>query len=214
MALYRFKVSFEDLDDISREIEIKSTQSFEKFHQIIHESIGFNPEFSSSFYMSNDHWIKGTEITYLPNEKREKQGIVLMSNARLSDYIEDPFQRIYYVFDHQKPYTFLIQLLKILVDFDKKIEFPIITKTIGQAPKQFGIIAPIIPDEELDLDFMADMDESEEPEIADELGLDLGEVDAVSDNPDGESESNSESEDEETSEFESFDDDDFKKEEY
>lgn len=215
MALYRFKVSFEDYDDVSREIEIKSTQTFEKLHQIIHQSIGFNPEFASSFYMTNDNWIKGTEITYLPNEKRIKQNIALMSESRLSNFIEDPFQRIYYIFDHAKPWTFQIQLVKILIDFDKNMEYPIVTKTIGIAPKQFGIIAPVIADDEMDLDFLAALDEGEEPEETDLLGLDIEEVDAVSSVLNGESEEeSSEEESVDSPEFESFDDDDFKKEEY
>ncbi|WP_379089221.1 hypothetical protein [Pedobacter sp. UC225_65] len=29
MAIYRFKISFEDFDDVVREIDIKTTQTFE-----------------------------------------------------------------------------------------------------------------------------------------------------------------------------------------
>ncbi len=54
MALYRFKVTFEDYDDVTREIDIKSTQTFEDLHRAIHQSTGYNGEFPSSFYISND----------------------------------------------------------------------------------------------------------------------------------------------------------------
>ena len=65
MAVYRFKVSFEDYDDVVREIDIKSTQTLEDLHRAIHASTVYNPEQSSSFYVSNDQWIKGEEIAYL-----------------------------------------------------------------------------------------------------------------------------------------------------
>ena len=42
MAVYRFKVAFEDHEEIYREIEIKSTQNFEDFHSIILKSVDFD----------------------------------------------------------------------------------------------------------------------------------------------------------------------------
>ena len=45
MAVYRFRVSFEDNEEIYREIEIKSFQNFEDFHNVITQSIGFSRKF-------------------------------------------------------------------------------------------------------------------------------------------------------------------------
>ena len=36
MAIYRFKISFEDFDDVVREIDIKTTQTFEDLHRAFH----------------------------------------------------------------------------------------------------------------------------------------------------------------------------------
>ena len=65
MAIYRFRVSFEDYDDIERDIDIKSNQTFEDLHRAIHQSTGYQVEASSSFYVSNDQWIKNEEIAFL-----------------------------------------------------------------------------------------------------------------------------------------------------
>jgi hypothetical protein len=43
MALYRFRITFEDYDDVTREIDIKSNQYFEDLHNAIHQSTGYNP---------------------------------------------------------------------------------------------------------------------------------------------------------------------------
>ena len=56
MAIYRFKVAFEDNEDVYREIEIKSAQNFEDFHNVILQSIDFDNIHDSSFYISDDHW--------------------------------------------------------------------------------------------------------------------------------------------------------------
>ena len=62
MAIYSFKISFEDFDDVVREIDIKTTQTFEDLHRAFHRSTGYDAEKSSSFYISTDNWIKGDEI--------------------------------------------------------------------------------------------------------------------------------------------------------
>ena len=49
MALYRFRVTFEDYDDVVREIDVKSNQTFEDLHRAIHKSTGYNSDYSSSF---------------------------------------------------------------------------------------------------------------------------------------------------------------------
>lgn len=138
MAVYKFKITFEDYDEVTREIEIKSNQTFEDFHNAIHKAIGFDGNFPSSFYMSNDFWHKGKEITLKENSIKNKEKTVLMNTSLLKNFIEDPHQKIYYIFNHDNPWTFLIELLKITIQEDPKITYPICTKSQGEAPKQFG----------------------------------------------------------------------------
>ncbi|HEY0176461.1 MAG TPA: hypothetical protein VGC08_08785, partial [Pedobacter sp.] len=95
MAIYRFRISFEDYDEVIREIDIKSTQTFEDLHKAVHRSTGYSTEKSSSFYVSSDHWIKGDEIAYLPHQRKIDRGVALMENAKLSSFIEDPHQKFY-----------------------------------------------------------------------------------------------------------------------
>ena len=40
MAIYRFKLSFEDYDEVVREIDIKTTQTFEDLHKALHRTTG------------------------------------------------------------------------------------------------------------------------------------------------------------------------------
>nr|WP_315420320.1 hypothetical protein [uncultured Pedobacter sp.] len=136
MAIYKFRITFEDFDDVVREIDIKSNQTFEDLHKAIHRSTGYNAEKPSSFYVSTDNWLKGDEIAYLPNE-RKKDRVVLMENSKLSGFIEDPHQKFYYIYNFDRPYDFHVELVKIILDADPNIEYPFLAKSTGEAPKIF-----------------------------------------------------------------------------
>lgn len=168
MALYRFKVTFEDYDDVTREIDVKSNQTFEDLHRAIHQSTGYNCEFPSSFYISNDQWIKGEEITYLPNQRRIDRGVVLMDKVKLSNRIDDPHQKFYYTFNFDRPFDFHVELLKIILDETPGTVYPAIIKSTGEAPKQFGNVfnPTILPPVSEEFDFLNELEFA--PEDAEE----------------------------------------------
>jgi hypothetical protein len=214
MALYRFKVTFEDYDEVSRDIDIKSNQTFLDLHKAIHQSTGYNPEFPSSFYISNDQWIKGEEITYLPNQRRIDRGVSLMEKVKLSSFIDDPHQKFYYTFNFDRPYDFHVELMKIILDEAPGVTYPAIIKSVGEAPRQ--IIPGVIPTDlpvatgDDDFDFLNEMaynhDDADEFSEVDETGA------VVADSPD-----ESEEEDEFGSEFaddENFEDDSKSRDDY
>ena len=162
MALYRFKVTFEDYDDVSRDIDIKSNQTFLDLHKAIHQSTGYNPEFPSSFYISTDQWIKGEEFTYLPNQRRIDRGVKLMEKVKLSSFIDDPHQKFYYTFNFDRPYDFHVELMKIILDETPGVTYPAVIKSVGEAPRQIipGVIPtdlPIATGDENDFDFLNEM---------------------------------------------------------
>ncbi|WP_423147718.1 IS1096 element passenger TnpR family protein [Rubrolithibacter danxiaensis] len=180
MAIYRFRVSFEDYDDVIREIDIRSTQTFEDLHYAIHRTTGYNAEQSSSFYVSNDHWIKNEEIAFLPTQRKIDRGVTIMSNTKLSRFIDDPHQKFYYTYNFDRPYDFHVELIKILEE-EKGKEYPTIIKTVGEAPKPLGAIqAPPNSGEEEDFDFLNEMDvepeDTEDFETVDDLGIEVPDV--------------------------------------
>ncbi len=164
MALYRFRVTFEDYDDVTRDIDIKSTQTFEDLHRAIHQSTGYNCEYSSSFYISNDQWIKGEEITFMPNQRRIDRGVALMDKVKLSNRIDDPHQKFYYTFNFERPFDFHVELLKIILEENPGTTYPAVVKSTGEAPKQFGNVfnPTILPPASEDFDFLNEMEFSEE----------------------------------------------------
>ncbi len=179
MALYRFRVTFEDYDEVIREIDIKSNQTFEDLHRAIHQATGYNSEYPSSFYISNDQWIKGEEITFLPNQRRIDRGIALMDKVKLSSRIDDPHQKFYYTFNFDRPFDFHVELLKIILEETPGTVYPVIVKSVGEPPKQFGnltgAVAPPAVSEEFD--FLNELAFSEED--AEEGFNEISEVDEL-----------------------------------
>ncbi|PTQ99315.1 pRiA4b ORF-3-like protein [Mucilaginibacter yixingensis] len=172
MAIYKFRVTFEDYDDVVREIDIKSNQTFLDLHKIIQQSTGYNAELPSSFYVSNDQWTKGEEITYLPNQKRIDRGIALMEKVKLSSFIDDPHQKFYYTYNFDRPYDFHVELIKILDDAPG-VTYPIIAKSTGEAPRQLTAASfnpTTAPADNEDFDFLNEMEYApEDAEDFDEL---------------------------------------------
>ncbi|MFZ7116673.1 MAG: IS1096 element passenger TnpR family protein [Bacteroidota bacterium] len=163
MATYRLRVIIEDHEEVVRDIEIKSTQTFEELHHAIHTSIGFDGSKSASFYMSDDNWKKGKEITNKDLTEAETETKAKMKNARLCDFIIDPHQKIYYVFD-LGVWTFRIELVKINREEDQHAKYPRCIKSSGEAPKQYGnTLAAALPIPE-DFDSLEDLDDAEDDE--------------------------------------------------
>jgi hypothetical protein len=210
MAVYRFRVSFEDYDEVIREIDIKSVQTFKDLHFAIHQSTGYDVEKSSSFYVSNDQWIKNEEIAYLPSSKKSLDKITLMEEAKLSRFIDDPHQKFYYIYNFEKPFDFHVELIKIL-DNNPNAIFPSLFRSVGEAPK----ITPIIiatSDLDMDLDDdVSDFFNEEHVVVADED--ELNELKGIEGDalPDEEADEDDEFKDE-FSDSEAFDEDDFEKE--
>ncbi len=160
MAVYRFRVNFEDYDDIVREIDVKSNQTFLDLHHAIHKSTGYNPDYPSSFYISNDQWTKGEEITFMPNQRKIDRGIALMEKVKLSSFIDDPHQKFYYTFNFDRPFDFHVELMKIILDESPKAEYPQVVRSVGEAPKQFGNVfnPTILPPTTEEFDFLNEME--------------------------------------------------------
>ena len=63
--IYRFRIVLDNdsEDDIFREIEIRETDTFEDLHNTITQSFGFDGSEMASFYVSDDEWNQGEEIS-------------------------------------------------------------------------------------------------------------------------------------------------------
>lgn len=166
MAIYRFRVTFEDYEDIYREIDMPSKSTFLELHAAIHKTTGYNQDVSSSFYVSNDQWKKGTEIAFLPTDRKTASGVLKVEEVKMSKFIDDPHQKFYYIYNFDRPYDFHVELIKILKEEDGK-EYPALFKSVGEAPKSAAAsLFPVATDAD------DDDDEDDVPVDDTEYGVD------------------------------------------
>lgn len=145
MSVYKFRLLFDEVEDFVRDYEILSNQTFEDFHNIIIKTInGLNNLELASFYTTDRKWEKTQEITLIDmsdNEAPEENRPLIMSNAILSNFIDDPHQRMIYEYDFLLLKTFYIELLKVTEE-NPKITYPICTHSVGELPKAITNIQP------------------------------------------------------------------------
>jgi len=129
MLIYRFKIVSDDNDKFYREIEIKPGNSFEDFHQAIQDCVSFEKGEMASFYICDSKWNKLQEIALCDvsdpdaTDNTEDIKVPEMSEVKLKDCINDPSQRMIYVYDFLKMHTLYIELSKI-TEGDSKIKYP------------------------------------------------------------------------------------------
>ncbi len=166
MIIYKFKTSFEDYDDFLREIELRADQTFEDFHQAILGNLGLDPGMLASFFICDHRFRKQKEIQLTDidpaapvgeeEEEDEAPGtesnVLLMHECFLKDYIDDPHQRLLFVYDYLNRWTFYIELVKIM-PAGKNQTYPRFSKSRGPVPLELVATPKQIPGVETPKDF-------------------------------------------------------------
>ncbi len=132
MAVYKFRVTFEDDDQIHRDVEISSTQNFTDFRQAILSAYNISKDWDSVFYVSDDKWHKVTDVVSFPKETKADD--VVSGKQKLVKFIDDPHQRFLYSVRALTEVVFLVELMKILPD-SPKTTYPRTAATAGEFPK-------------------------------------------------------------------------------
>lgn len=180
-AVYKFRVIFEEYDYISRDIEIRAVQTFDDLARAINSSIGYDHANGASLFISDEHWKKGQEFSS-KIEKKER-GLYPMKNSRLTDHINDPHQKLYYIIYSEPVWEFFVELIKILKD-DSGGSYPRCVREAGAAPKQSGVTVLVSEAGDLDLPDELSLPEGEniggESEESPELET-VGETEPTSD---------------------------------
>lgn len=138
MAVLRFRVYWEEDDATYRDIVIRHTQNFKEFHEAILKAYEFDNKHKATFYRSNDHWQRGREITLEKYEKEYKVDPLLMEDTTVGSEIREPNQKFVYMYDFNKGWTFLVELINVSKDESSKISYPSAVRSEGIAPSQYG----------------------------------------------------------------------------
>jgi hypothetical protein len=164
--IYRFRIILDNdtEDDIFRDIEIRKTDTLEDLHNAITQSFGFDGSEMASFYLSDNDWNQGEEIS-LFDVSDSLESVRLMHETTIESVTNEDNTKLIYVYDFLSMWTFLVELGEI-VDEAEGADYPNLLFVHGQIPteapvKEFSTEADDDFDEyndEIDLDGYEDLD--------------------------------------------------------
>ena len=138
MAILKFRVYFEEDESIYRDIVIRHTQTFQDLHDAILKSYEFDNKHKATFFRSNDHWQQGREISLEKYDKQYKAPPLIMNETTIGSEIRDPNQKFIYLYDFNKNWSFLVELINVSKEENPKISYPSMVRTEGIGPSQYG----------------------------------------------------------------------------
>lgn len=152
--IYRFRVILDnDTDeDVFRDLEIRETDTLEDLHNIINQSFGFDGTEMASFYISDDTWNQGDEISLF--DLSEDASVKLMSETAINSIVHEMQTKLIYIYDFYNLWTFYVELAEI-VDETEGADYPKLMFVKGQIPE-------VAPEKFFEADDIDEFDEFED----------------------------------------------------
>jgi len=159
--IYRFRIILDNdtEDDVFRDLEIREGDTLEDLHNTITQSFGFDGSEMASFYMSNEAWEQGEEIS-LFDMSEGINSVKLMSNTKINEVVHEAQTKMIYVYDFMSMWTFFVELAEI-VEVAEGTDYPNLMFVNGQ-----------VPDNAPDKTFEAESFDDEFSEFEDDLDID------------------------------------------
>lgn len=138
MAGLKFRVLLDtsDSNEIFRDLLIDESTDFETLYRAILDAYQFSDDQMASFYMSNENWDKGHEISIFDmgfGEETDQIMPSVMKTSILKDYIHTEDQKIILVHDFIRMWIFLIELIEVQ---EEAPESPKVVLSVGNAPAE------------------------------------------------------------------------------
>jgi hypothetical protein len=161
MAILKFRIYLEEDDAVYRDVVIKHTQTFQDLHYAILKAYEFDNKHQATFYRSNDNWQRGREISFEKYDKSYKVEPLIMSKTTIGSEIRDTNQKFVYVYDFNKNWTFLVELINVSKEENHKITYPAVSRTEGIGPQQYGTKS-LLGDKFVDIEEKYDLNQGTE----------------------------------------------------
>jgi len=133
---FRVLLDSEKKEEIFRDILISDTDNFESLYKAILEAFALKGDQMASFYVSNDNWDKGHEISLMDmsyGDDAVDEPSAVMKDAIIKNFLEEPDQKFILVYDFMRMWIFLVEL----IGFDRtEPETPQLLLAMGTAPKE------------------------------------------------------------------------------
>ncbi len=132
--IFTFRIVSDEVDNFKREIQIDASATFLDLKKAICESVCYDKNQMSSFFLCDEEWEKEKEITSEDMDTDADQEVWLMDESVLGDFIDDEGQKLLYVFDYFTERAFFIEMTSRVPG--KTLREPFCSLSVGQAPAE------------------------------------------------------------------------------
>ncbi|MDO6738242.1 IS1096 element passenger TnpR family protein [Wenyingzhuangia sp. 2_MG-2023] len=130
--IYKIRVVLDTKEDVIRTLLVDSSTTLEEFHKLIAKVFGFNGQEMASFFRSDDEWNQGEEIPLCSMD--DAPDALCMSTTTLEKNIEDPEEKLIYLYDYMNMWTFYCELIEVTKTTENEI--PKLILSIGDTPEK------------------------------------------------------------------------------
>lgn len=164
--IYRFLLLSGENEEFSREVELKSTQTFQELHQAIRDNCKYRSDEMASFYICNEDWEKEKEVTMFSFDDENADSLTM--DQPISNLVTEKNQKLIYIFDFYNERGFFVELIAIHHETDG-IAYPRWVHSAGNPPEQFMDISMFDNEFEDEYDFDEDFDPEDSDYNTDEF---------------------------------------------
>ena len=154
--VYKFTILSDEVDNFVRIISIDSEATFFDLHNAILDSVNYEKNQMTSFFMCSDNWEKEQEVTLVEMESSSEYDNLVMEDTKLEDLVTEENQKLLYVFDMMSDRVFFMEMTDIIPR--KTLDKAVIETVEGEAPIQImadeGLI--VAPKASIDENFYGD----------------------------------------------------------
>ena len=156
--IYKFTVLSDEVDNFVRVIKIDPEATFFDLHNTILESVKYDKNQMTSFFICSDEWEKEQEVTLIEMDSSSEYDNLVMDKTKLEELLDDEKQKLLYVFDMISDRAFFIELTEIIPG--KSVSKPEVVSIEGKAPQQIMAeeAITVAPKLNLDENFYGDED--------------------------------------------------------
>jgi Plasmid pRiA4b ORF-3-like protein len=134
MSLFKFRVVWDDDDNISRDIEILSGQTFMDFHLFIQKSFALNKDWSASFYVINNLGKREYEINSEVEKNLRSAPALSCKRTPIGSMVTGADQEFIYAVSNPQEWDFRINLITIDRNGAPNVEYPFLLRAEGLSP--------------------------------------------------------------------------------
>ncbi len=132
--VFKFKILSDEVENFVLHIDADAKNTFFELHEVIQDECKYDPSELATFFLADEEWDKGMEISMFGNKPPKYNSAVTMKNATLGDYLQEKEDKLIYIFDVINQKSLYIELNEIVME--KKLNTPVVTYNRGLAPLQ------------------------------------------------------------------------------